>query len=384
MTSFMLTQSMLRLTQRPFLRWLKSILGRKFYGLLLVVAMSCGLVFPTLAEACRLLERPSGLEEVLWVHLDGHCSLAERREMAVSGSDLLAALEQGKSVDLQGVVVTGDVLLDRLSLHPVADLPKLPSSVQENLTQRRVEAIRFIPGSIKIRASQFDQVFATNLSEGALVILGEMDLRDSVFVQSIDFSKTIFVEPVTVNGMRVDFEGFFIGAQFLQAADFSQVMFGTHSRFHKAIFQAPATFADVRFKGVAEFLEVTFNREAKFSNVGFDSGTGFSGSVFRELADFSGSVFAQEIYFRFSEFQDKVRFAGVDFRKVVDFSNAKFANPADFSGASFLIRPESAGSNLQLPDLSRNLWQNPAIQLTIAVCLLLLGGLHYFRSGRKA
>jgi len=349
----------------------------------LVLVGISGLGFPNVAEACRLLERPAGLEEVFWIHVDGYCSMTDRREMAASGSDLLAALEQGKSVDLLGVVVSGDVLLDRLSLHPVADLPEFPKAVQENLAQRGVEAIRFIPGSITIRESQFDRVFATNLSEGALVILGEMDLRDSVFVQSIDFSKTIFVEPVTVNGMRVDFEGFFIGAQFLQAADFSQVMFGTHSRFHKAIFQAPVTFADAQFKGVAEFLEVSFNSEANFSNVGFDSGTGFSGSIFRGLADFSGSVFGHEIYFRFSEFRDNVKFAGADFRKVVDFSNSKFANPADLSGASFLIRPESAGSNLQLPDLSPNLWRSPAIQLTIAVCLLLLGGLHYLRSGRK-
>ena len=262
----MMTLLMIPINQRSSSLCLKTVWGRGIRGLLLGVVVSCGVGGPDIAEACRLLERPSGLEEVMWVHLDGHCSSAERREMAVTGADLLAALEQGKSVDLEGVMVAGDVMLDRLSLHPVASLPGLPLSVQEELAQRRVEKVYVIPGRIRIVAAQFEQMFATNLSDGALVILGEVDLRESVFVQSIDLSKTIFVQPAQFSGMRVDFEGFFIGSQFMQPVDFSQVVFGTHSRFHKAVFHDKATFAEVRFTGVAEFLEVVFLREADFSN----------------------------------------------------------------------------------------------------------------------
>lgn len=345
--------------------------------------MLCVGGFPHLAEACRLLERPAGLEEVMWIHVEGSCSSDERRDLAVAGADILRALEQGKNVDLEGVVVTGNVMLDQLPLHPLADLPELPSSIQEVLTPRRVDALRVIPGSIRIIKSQFEKVLATNLSDGALVILGEVDLRESVFVQSMDWSKTIFAQPVRFSGMRIDFEGFFIGAQFMQSADFSKVVFGTHSRFHKAVFHAPVTFSEVHFNGVAELLEVIFHGEANFSDVFFESGTGFSGSVFQGAANFSGTVFAKEIYFRFSEFQDLVTFAGADFQSVVDFSNAQFIKPADFSGASFSVRPEHAGSNVQLPDLSRNLWGHPAIQLIIAVCLLLLVGLHYLRGSKK-
>ncbi|MGD9851624.1 MAG: pentapeptide repeat-containing protein [Nitrospirales bacterium] len=346
--------------------------------------MVCGPGLPSIAEACRLLEQPPGLEEVLWVHLGEGCSAAERRELAVSGADVFAALEQGKSVDLQGVVVTGDVMLDRLSSRRVADLPILSAQVQEELAQRHLENIRFIPGNIRIRESQFEKVLATNLSEGALLILGQVDLTDSVFVQSMDLSKTIFVQPATLTGMRVDFEAFFIGARFMQSVDFSHVLFGTHSRFHKAVFGAPVTFAGVQFKGVSEFLEVTFRQEATFSKVVFDSGTGFSGSVFQGLADFSEAEFTHEAFFRFSEFKDRVHFRGTDFDKTIDFSNARFAKPADFSGASFAVRPEHAGSNLTLPDLSRAWWQDPVILLVIAICLLLLVGLHSLRTGKKS
>jgi len=380
----MMTLSMIPNNQRSSSLCLKTAWGRGIRGLLFGVVVSCGVGGPDIAEACRLLDRPSGLEEVLWVHLDGHCSSAERREMAIPGADLLAALEQGKSVDLQGVVVSGDVMLDRLSLHSVGSVPGIPSSVQEELAQRRVEKVYVIPGSIRIVASQFEQVFATNLSDGALVILGEVDLRESLFVQSIDLSKTIFVQPAQFAGMRVDFEGFFIGAQFMHPVDFSRVMFGTHSRFHKAVFHDKAIFTEVRFTGVAEFLEVVFLREADFSNAAFGSGTGFSGSVFHGVAGFSGADFTHEIYFRFSDFKDLAKFNEADFHKVVDFSNARFAKPADFSGAGFSVRPEHAGSNLQLPEPSPNLWRNPAIQLATAVCLLLLVGLHYLRGGKKA
>ena len=356
--------------------------GRRFLVLVLLMIGS-GLAVPGFADACRALEPPSGLHHTLWVHLEDDCSLPERRELAVSGADLLAALEEGKNVDLHGVVVVGDVLLDHLSLHRVADLPNLPSVVQDALSQRHLDTIRFIPGSLRITASQFDHVFATNLSDGALVILGEVDFHQSEIVQSVDFSKVIFAEPVILAGMRVDFEAFFIGAQFLRAADFSQVVFGTHSRFHKAVFHDSVTFAGDRFKGVAEFLEVTFHGEAQLTNVSFESGAGFSGSVFHGPADFSDSTFTQEIYFRFTEFRNRIVFGGTDFHKVVDFSNAQFTQPADFSHASFAVRPESAGSNLILPDLSRTMWRSPAIQLSIAICLLLLVGLHYLRVGRK-
>lgn len=347
------------------------------------LVLMCYLGLPSPVDACRLLEPPSGFEEVFWVHLDEDCSAAERRELAVAGTDVVTALEQGRSVDFLGVVVTGDVMLDRLPSRRVEELPTLPAQVREELSQRRSETIRFIPGYIRIRGSQFENVLATNLSEGALLILGDIDLTDVVFVQSVDLSKAIFVQPATFRGMRVDFEGFFIGATFMQSADFSQVLFGTHSRFHKAVFEAPVNFSEVRFKGVAEFLEVTFRDAADFSQAVFESGTGFSGSVFQGPADFSGTEFTHEAFFRFSEFKDRSQFIRTDFEKTVDFSNARFAQPADFSGVFFAVRPEHEGSNLTVPEFSRAWWQNPFILLTISVCLLLLIGIHYLRTVKK-
>ena len=227
--------------------------------------------------ACRLVDPPPQASNILWVHLEGLCFSADQREWAVSGADVLSALESGKSVDLQGALVVDDVMLDQLPLQPLAEIPLLPPHLQAAAQRGGVEKVRVISGAITIRGSQFEKVLATNLVNDVLVILGEVHISDTTFLQSVDFSKIIFVKPFVFSHVKVEHEGFFIGAQFEDDVDFSHTYFGTHARFHKAKFQGPVSFAEVEFKGVAEFLEVTFEQEANFSQANFLSGTGFSG-----------------------------------------------------------------------------------------------------------
>ncbi|HSE60630.1 MAG TPA: hypothetical protein VLA99_18145, partial [Nitrospiraceae bacterium] len=47
-------------------------------------------------------------------HLGADCSTQEREQQAVASQDLLRALKDGQGVDLQGVVVTGDLNMDAL------------------------------------------------------------------------------------------------------------------------------------------------------------------------------------------------------------------------------------------------------------------------------
>jgi hypothetical protein len=146
----------------------------------------------------------------------------------------------------------------------------------------------------------------------------------------------------------VEYEGFFIGAHFDQAVDFSHTNFGTHSRFHKAVFRGPVMFVEVEFECVAEFLEVEFQQTANFSHAKFLSGTGFSGSVFHGPVDFSGVRTNQEMYFRFSEFKDQVSFQRGQFQSVLDFSNSHFEGEHDFSEAEFAVQPEFTASNISI------------------------------------
>jgi hypothetical protein len=193
----------------------------------------------------------------------------------------------------------------------------------------------------------------------------------------------VFVGPFKFSKVRIDFEGFFIGSQFDQAVDFSQVTFGTHSRFHKAGFRDRVTFADARFTGVAEFLEVEFQQAANFSRSHFASGTGFSGSVFKGPADFSAVTVDHEIYFRFTEFKQPVSFQRTQFHNVVDFTNARFDGGQDFSGVMFHLPPELTGSNLPLDAVSSQGWRGQQIQFGIFAGLVVLVLFYLWVSKRK-
>lgn len=298
------------------------------------------------AEACRLLPVPPGSESVFWVHVEGPCLPEEEVTFSVKGADILEALVQGKRIDLDHVLVVDQVMLDLLPQQAISEYPSIPPSVGKSLNEKGITAVRVIPETISIRHSRFEKVLATNLVEGALLMLGTVDFTGTVFQQSIDLSKTVFVGPVRFSDAQVDFEGFFIGSQFAQGADFSHGIFGTHSRFHQAQFRDRVIFADAQFRGVAEFLEVEFQQAADFSRTTFASGTGLSGSVFKGPADFSAISAVHELYFRFAEFRESVTFANAKFHTVVDFTNARFDGTMDFSGAEFHTMPELTGSNL--------------------------------------
>ncbi|MEX2493346.1 MAG: pentapeptide repeat-containing protein [Nitrospirales bacterium] len=314
----------------------------------------CGMILffinglPQNSWACRLLESPSDRLDTLWVHLDGFCFSSDQREWAVKGADVLEALTAGKNLDIRGALVVGDVLLDQLPLRPVEEIPHLPRDIQARLSQQGIEKVRVVSGAITIRDGQFEKVLATNLVDDVLIILGEVKISGTTFLQSVDFSKVIFAQPLVFSNVHVEHEGFFIGAHFEQSVDFSHTVFGTHSRFHKAVFRGPVTFADVQFKGVAEFLEVEFYQDTNFSRVHFLSGTGFSGTVFHGPVDFSEMKTRQEIYFRFSEFKEGVSFRQGQFQSVVDFSNSRFAGDHDFSAAEFAVQPQFTASNISV------------------------------------
>lgn len=337
----------------------------------LVLGLMLGLS-PVSVEACRLLPAPPDIENVLRVHIKGPCSPEEQKALAIKGTDILEALEHGRSVDLEGVLVLGDTMLDRLPLHDLSNLSDIPPAVRERLQQQRIAAVRIIRGSLSIRHSRIEQVLATNLVEGALLMLGEVDFTGTVFQQSVDLSKTVFVGPLNFSNVRVDFEGFFIGSQFEQAVDFSHVIFGTHSRFHKADFRDRVTFAGAHFAGVAEFLEITFHQVADFSGSHFASGTGFSGSVFEGPADFSAVTVDQEIYFRFTEFKQSASFHHAQFRQVVDLTNARFDGGLDFSGVKFRFPPALTGSNVPLDAVSAQGWRSHQALLGIFAGLVIV------------
>ncbi len=281
--------------------------------------------------------------------LTGTCSEEDRQALAVSADDVLAALQQGSGVALKGVVLAGDLSLDRLSLQPFEPGLVTHPAIVERIQAERVSEVRVIHGPFILEDVDVQGILATHLiKSGYIVVRGPVSLRGSTIRRSMDLSRMVILEQADFSGMHIGHEGFFIRAVFARDADFTRTVFGTHSRFHQARFLGKAAFTGARFEGLAELLEVSFAEDAEFGRTRFLQGTGFSGSRFHKTLDLSGARFEREVYFRFTEFQGDTVFHRVLFRNTVDFTEARFQGDADFREAVF----EQPGliSGIDLPE----------------------------------
>ena len=181
---------------------------------------------------CRVEEGTD--PRVMVRELTGTCSEEDRQALAVSADDVLAALQQGSGVVLKGVVLSGDLSLDRLNLQPFdPGLVKHPAIV-ERIQAERVSEVRVIHGPFMLEDVEVQGILATNLIKpGYIVVRGPVSLRDSTIQQSVDLSRMVFMERADFSDMHIGHEGFFIRAMFARDADFTRAVFGTHSRFHQ-------------------------------------------------------------------------------------------------------------------------------------------------------
>ncbi len=296
---------------------------------------------------CRVEEGAD--PQVMVRQLEGTCSDEDRYALAVSADDVLTALHQGRGVVLKGVVLAGDLSLDRLNLQPFEPGLIRHSAIAERIEAEQVSAVRVMHGSFILEDVEVQGILATNLiKSGYVVVRGPVSLRGSTIRRSLDLSRMVFLDRADFSDMHIGHEGFFIRAMFARDADFTRTSFGTHSRFHQARFLGKAAFTGARFHGLAEFLEVSFAEDAGFARTRFHQGTGFSGSRFHKTLDASEARFDREVYFRFTEYQGKADFHRALFRNTADFTEARFQGAVDFRGVVFEKPPLISG--VDLPD----------------------------------
>lgn len=307
--------------------------GLQLASVVIVWLGGLGGVGPTLA-----CDRSVGLESqrsVFVRHLGADCSPQERQQQAVAAQDLLQALTDGQGLDLQGIVVIGDLTLDALPIALDGERQKLPVLVREWLAQKDAEEIRIVKGGITIRDSTVRGSMTHRSRHGYLVIEGAVTMTGTRFEGFQDWSRVIFLGPVDWSGAVFSREGFFVQDRFVRDVLFDRTTFNVLSRFHRTVFQEAASFREATFNGLAELLEVTFRGPANFTGVQFRQGSGFSGSHFQAGADFSRSRFEREVYFLFTVFDQPALFRGAVFRSVNDYADAVFNGTGDFSTAEF-------------------------------------------------
>ena len=323
------------------------------------------------------IEQPSQPVAHMMVRvLVGDCSEKDRLTLAIPAQAVLRALQVGQGVKLEGVILTGDLLLDSLPLEPLAHQEHMPVVIQERIERERLTAVRRVNGPFLFHDVDVQGVLATNLVDRGLVIIhGPVSITSSIVRHSVDFSRAVFQGHVDFSKTTIGYEGFFIQAVFLKPAKFRHTQFGTHSRFHKAVFTEHVEFVKARFSGLAEFLEVRFDKETDFSNTHFVHGTGFSGSQFHEVPDFSETRFDGDTFFRFTQFEKGSNFRGGAFRKIADFTEAIFGGGSDFSRVVFEAPPQVTDEAVASQIHSGNSLGNSLEDLQNVTGIVILAGL---------
>lgn len=341
---------------------------RRYIEATIFVLMLLACCFPGHGQAatCQVESTTSGT--LFKTHLNADCTESEREAKAIEASRLLDAIKQGKTIDLKGVVIKGDLILDGLPLSAVpAGLEQVPG-----VTEGKA---RVITGAVTLVNSIVHGAIRHQSPQGLLIFNGPVTFSGTTFEQIVDLSRALFAQPLTLSGAVLLKESYFVQDRFLSHVTCEKTAFGPHARFHRSVFLGPVTFQQSGFSGLAEFLEVQFEKDANFSRTYFKLGTGFSGSRFQSLADFSEALFDREAFFTFTQFDGDVYFRRATFRSTADFDDAVFKGRDDFS--KVLFEGAAQFARVKRPELSPEPLgiENATVQYAITLSLLIFSAL---------
>jgi uncharacterized protein YjbI with pentapeptide repeats len=335
-------------------------------GILAGLLILCGPLNMQAAADCLVESRGGVRQGQLKTHLSAECTDSEREARSIDASNLMAALKRGQAIDLSGVVIHGDLVLDTLPIS--ANPPKI-----DGVSIQRDSDMRVIAGRVSIVNSVVRGVIKHQSAQGLLLFIRPVTFSGTTFEQPVDLSRSVFAQPVTLSGAVFLREGYFVQGHFLAEVIGEKTAFGPHTRFHRSQFHGPVTFKQSGFSGLTEFLEVMFDRDANFSHTYFKSGTGFSGSQFKGLSDFSEAVFDGDAFFTFTRFDGDTYFRRATFRATADFDDAQFNAREDFSKVSFEKGPQFARAKRSTQGPQPLGIENPQVQYVITLSLLLFG-----------
>ncbi|MFQ5801429.1 MAG: hypothetical protein ACE5JQ_00865 [Candidatus Methylomirabilales bacterium] len=313
---------------------------------------------PGLEASCRAT-RIDGKDAYIRRYMD--CS---DRERTLEGSEIASALAKGKTIDISGAIIKGDIdltvttlrkrkldsealaeVLGELrianttflgGLYSLADDPKRRISFRQSVA---LEHVTFIPGngrrSISARFSEF--------SEG-------LSLRFSKFGGEVDFSDAVFHGPVSLFGATFTFEsgdgikykskGIFVRSEFFNATEFEGVMFWKVT-FSGARFYAgnPVNFRRIIFEELSfesrPFQQMVMSGGVALNNVERGLRLKFDQASIAEDLDLTGATFLSEgaLKVRESTIGGSARLEGVVLPASVEFYRSKIVGGIDLRNA---------------------------------------------------
>ena len=150
-------------------------------GVCIGFVLLCGPLMDPAAAECLI--EGSGSQGLFKTHLSPGCTKIERESRAIDAGALMAALKQGQTIDLEGVVIRGNLTFEAL---PVSSNPP----VIDGVISREDKDIRVVTGGVSIVNST---VQGTMLHRSVASTL--------VFRAPVRFAGTTFEEVVRVTGL---------------------------------------------------------------------------------------------------------------------------------------------------------------------------------------
>ena len=340
--------------------------------MLIIATVTC----PPEANAACIAEAPAtGIEADLVIHLSPGCTPAEREAHAVRGEAVMDAIAKGRSVDLLGVIVRGDLIFDRLAAHTTSHSTVSVPETANQADRAGSNGQRIVREALILRDSIILGEVRHRSPDGTLRFEGPVDFEGSHFKEGVDFSRSVFQGAVELSAATFEKEATFVQGQFATRMNCRETKFGPSTRFHRSVFHGSVNCTGALFDGMAEFLEVTFEQPVLFERSRFGLGTGFSGSRFKGRVSFYEAIFSRETFFGFAVFENEAVFAGAQFLGSTDFSNAEFRQQDDLAKARFDQAPIFAQTKRLESAQSGDLLQTRNGQYALTVFFLLVAAL---------
>jgi hypothetical protein len=300
----------------------------------------------------------------------------------VDAAELLAALTEGRVVELVEVDVRGDLRLPRgldaalilrdsrvhgdvvgahSSFSRVVDLSGTEIRGRADFAGARFVAPFVFEGGRIAGASSFAAaVFAESARFGRALFGGMADFSGAQFHGEAQFAQSSFAATAGFSLAGFDGGGVFTSARFDGPALFGDARFGGTADFTAAAFRGPAAFANARFAGRAEFIGTRFDGaegglpSAAFGRASFEGGATFLQAGFRVNADFVLVTATDDLDFQEASFNLGASELGAG-KAVANFSTARLFGVVSFTGATlggFVNFDQAFVSELDLEDAS--------------------------------
>ncbi|MFN8348735.1 MAG: pentapeptide repeat-containing protein [Spirosomataceae bacterium] len=237
--------------------------------------------------------------------------ISANAQKEVAAKEIFNAIDKNRSVQYDGVIVTGDL-----------DLTELSNRKNKNEGKGWEEIKTMVEVPVVFRNCTFkgDVIAYKHVEEGKNGRVFNLDINYGGKTYSADFRENVVFENCTFNGGSE-----FKYSAFSKTANFSGSKFDHQANFKYAHFKKDAFFAGINFTEYANFKYADFSENAEFQNTRFRDNADFKYAEFHDKVNFTSGRFQRHADFKYADFNDGATFDKTDFEGGTDFkySNGK-------------------------------------------------------------